>query len=178
MTEQPPLEEIWARTASYLRAQGEKYTFVELWPRVVRARLDLVDALDGVSDAQSSFRPAEGEWTIGEIAAHILASSQATRRIVQTLVRGEHDSGEGVEAGLVRSDRPLSALRAALVEDGLAWSALTPTLPARPPLEPVTRHFMFGDLHARAWYLFQRAHDLDHAGQIAKVREAAGYPGE
>jgi hypothetical protein len=178
VNEQPTLEEIWARTASYLRAQGEKYSFVELWPRVVRARLDLVDALDGVSEEQSSFRPAEDEWTIGEIAAHILASSQAARRIVQALVRGEHDGGEGVEAGLVPPDRPLSALRAALVEDGLAWSALTPTLPERPPLEPVTRHFMFGDLHARAWYLFQRAHDLDHAGQIAKVKEAPGYPAE
>jgi hypothetical protein len=37
---------------------------------------------------------------------------------------------------------------------------------------------MFGDLRARAWYLFQRAHDLDHAGQIAEVKAAARYPGE
>jgi len=176
MTDQAALEEIWVRTASYLRAQGEKYTFVELWPRVVRARLDLIEALDGVSEEQSAFRPGEDEWTIGEIAAHILASSQAARRIVQALVRGDHESGEGVEAGLVPPDRPLPALSAALIEDGLAWSALTPTLHERPPIEPVTRHFMFGDLHARAWYLFQRVHDLDHAGQIAAVKEAAGYP--
>ena len=129
-----------------------------------------------MSEEQSAFRPGEAGWTIGEIAAHILASSQATRRIVQALVRGEHDSGEGVEAGLVPPDRPLSELRTALVADGLAWSALTLTLPERPALEPVTRHFMFGDLHARDWYLFQRAHDQDHAGQIAKVKAAPGYP--
>ncbi len=177
MTGQPPLEEIWARTASYLWAQGEEYTFIELWPRIARARLDLVDALDGVSEEQSTFRAAADEWSIGEIAAHILVSSQATRRIVEALVQGKHDAGEGVEAGLVPPDRSLSELRAMLVEDGLAWSALTPTLPARPALEPVTRHFMFGDLHARAWYVFQRAHDLDHSGQIAKVKGSPGYPG-
>ena len=36
---------------------------------------------------------------------------------------------------------------------------------------------MFGDLHARAWHLFQRVHDLDHMNQIAAVKQDDGYPG-
>jgi hypothetical protein len=34
----------------------------------------------------------------------------------------------------------------------------------------------FGPLHCKAWYLFQRVHDIDHANQINAVKEAPGYP--
>ncbi|HAC19153.1 MAG TPA: hypothetical protein DCF78_11340, partial [Dehalococcoidia bacterium] len=45
-----------------------------------------------------------------------------------------------------------------------------------PSLEIEARHTFFGQLHARAWYLFQRVHDLDHAQQIDKNKRDAGYP--
>ena len=36
---------------------------------------------------------------------------------------------------------------------------------------------VFGELHARAWFLFQRTHDLDHVGQIEAIKAADGFPG-
>ena len=38
-------------------------------------------------------------------------------------------------------------------------------------------HPFFGDLHARAWYLFQRVHDQDHAQQVLTNKTIDGYPG-
>src|SRR5215207_7994797 len=43
-------------------------------------RDDYVKQLTGLSDAQLNFRAAEGRWTIGEIAEHII--------IVETALRG------------------------------------------------------------------------------------------
>jgi hypothetical protein len=45
-------------------------------------RDDFVKQLTGLSDAQLNFRPAEGRWTIGEIAEHIIVVENALRGMV------------------------------------------------------------------------------------------------
>lgn len=45
-------------------------------------RDDFVKQLTGLSDAQLNFRAAEGRWTIGEIAEHIIVVEQALRGMV------------------------------------------------------------------------------------------------
>ena len=37
---------------NYLRGQGEKYSWLDLWPRVLRPRLDLLAQLDGITAVQ------------------------------------------------------------------------------------------------------------------------------
>ena len=37
------------RVRSYLLSQGEKYAFTELWPRLIKARLEVIAAAEGVS---------------------------------------------------------------------------------------------------------------------------------
>ena len=58
----------------------------------------------------------------------------------------------------------------------LALGALVAALPDDAPLDGTVDHDFFGGLHCKAWYLFQRVHDLDHAGQIAQIQAAPGYP--
>jgi len=165
------------RMQQYYQSQGERYSFSELWPRASKARLELLDALDGVSEEHSTWAPGNGDWSIKEVAVHILNSSRNTRRLVQALSSGKSGDSSGVETPRETTDTPLEALRNQLRDDGIEWSAALLALPPRPPLEPTAPHSMFGELHARAWYLFQRTHDQDHRGQVEAVKAAPGYPG-
>ncbi|MQA00839.1 MAG: hypothetical protein GEU80_16205 [Dehalococcoidia bacterium] len=167
----------WDRMHGYYMAQGEKYSFGELWPRVMKARLDLLDALEGIGDSEAGWSASAETWSIKEVALHILKNSRGTRRLVQALAAGDTADTSGIEPPRQTTDASMDELRAQLRDDGIEWSAVTLALPPAPPLTPTARHSMFGDLHARAWYLFQRTHDLDHRGQIEQVKSAPGYPG-
>lgn len=171
------LQAEYERLRSYHASQGERYSFAELWPRVTRARLDLLDVLDRLSPEAAAFRPGAGSWTIEEIGSHLLVSSRSARRIVECLSRGEPGDPAGVEAGRGPEPIGLDGLRRELRDDGVAWAALPALLPSHPSPVLTTPHPMFGPLHARAWYLFQRTHDLDHLRQIEGIQQAEGFPG-
>jgi uncharacterized damage-inducible protein DinB len=165
------------RMHAYYVAQGQKYSFQELWPRATSARLELLAALEGVSDAEAEWSVAPEEWSIKEVALHILNNSRSTRRLVQALCAGKQGDTSGIEPPREATAASIEDLRAQLRDDGIEWSAAVLELPPTPPLTPTAPHSMFGELHARAWYLFQRTHDLDHRGQIEQVKAAPGYPG-
>jgi uncharacterized damage-inducible protein DinB len=165
------------RMHGYYVSQGERYTFGELWPRAVKARLELLESLDGVDDSEAEWSASDDDWSIKEVAHHILNSSRSVRRLVRALSAGETGDSSNIEPPRQTTDASMDTLRAELREDGIDWAATTQELPPRPPLEPTAPHSMFGELHARAWYLFQRTHDLDHKGQIEDVKAADGYPG-
>lgn len=165
------------RLRAYHLAQGEKYSLRELWPRVTKARLELLDVLDGVGDAEAEWSPSSEQWSIKEVALHILKNSRSNRHLVQSLAAGGVGDTSGIEPPREATAASIDELRKQLRDDGLEWSAAIFDLPPAPPLTPTARHFMFGELHARSWYLFQRTHDLDHKGQIEQVKAAPGYPG-
>lgn len=178
MTNGPDTDER-ARIGGYLNSQGEKYTFTELWPRVVGGRLELLDALQGVSEQQAAFKPADDEWSIREVAWHALNGSRGVARLVEPMAKGETPpQRERVDPAREETAQSLAELHAALLSDSVAFGALAQTLPEPPSLEGTAPHMFFGELHCRAWYLFQRVHDQDHARQIAGIKEAAGYPSE
>ena len=77
------------RVHSYLQAQGERHTFSELWSRMIRARVSVMDAVEGVSQEQAEFRPAPDEWSIAEVLHHLLTSSEKVATTVEALSRGE-----------------------------------------------------------------------------------------
>jgi uncharacterized damage-inducible protein DinB len=165
------------RMHQYYVTQGERYSFAELWPRAARARLELLDALDGVQDAEAEWAPSAEDWSIKEVALHILNSSRSARRLVSTLAVGAEGDSSNIEPPRKTTTASMDELRAQIRDDGIEWAAVLLDLPPKPPLEPTAPHSMFGDLHARSWYLFQRTHDQDHRGQIDAVKHADGYPG-
>jgi hypothetical protein len=164
------------RVREYLLSQGEKYSFRDLWVRVTQARLELLKAIDGVTDEEASFRPDDVEWSILEVLDHLLASSAHVVGLVEALANGRERSPGPVEAPPNGTESTLDEMRGLLLKDSVAWAALPERLPEPPSFEVLARHPAFGRLHARAWYLFQRIHDLDHTDQIRKNREAPGYP--
>ena len=172
-----PSDDDRERVRSYLLGQGEKYSWLELWPRVVGARVALLDAVSGVSEEQAAFHPAEGDWSIAEVVHHVVGGSRGTARVIERLAEGETPP-ETVRTDPAREPAGASfeELRRDLAADSVNFASLASRLPEPPSLEGTHPHMFFGDLHCRAWYLFQRVHDQDHAGQIAAIQQAAGYP--
>ncbi len=164
------------RVRSYLQSQGERYTFAELWTRLIRARVSLMDAAEGVTQEQADFRFAPDEWSISEVLHHLVTSSGRVAELVEGLSRGESVESGRIDPPREETSLSIDELRARLRDDSISWSALTERLSPAPATTPTAAHSFFGELHARAWYLFQRVHDLDHAGQIAKNKAADGYP--
>ena len=72
----------FGRLQSYLNTQGERNSHTELWPRVVKARMELLDCLAKVTEEQAAWAPTDDDWSIKEVALHILNSSRSVRRIV------------------------------------------------------------------------------------------------
>ena len=164
--------EEFARIHSYLTAQGERYPFDELWTRLIKARISVMDSVEGVSQELADFRPEPEEWTISEVLHHLLTSSGRVAELVERLSRGDAVEAERIDPPREDASDSIEVLTAKLRADSIAWSALTHRLPPAPPTAPTAPHPMFGELHARAWFLFQRVHDLDHAGQIGKNKAA------
>ena len=166
MTTEPDEAE---RVRSYLQSQGEKYTFAEIWVRFVKARIALIDAVYDVDQGQADFLPDADEWSIAEVLNHVVASSGRISEIVDALANGASTSPGIIDPPREETSQSIEELRERLTLDSLRWSA--------PSTELTAPHPFFGQLHAREWLLFQRIHDLDHAGQVEKNKVAEGYPG-
>ena len=67
-------------------------------------------------------------------------------------------------------------LRCELMLNGTQFGTLAAALPEDAPLGSTAPHGTFGDLHCRAWYIFQRIHDADHVTQFRSIREAPDFP--
>ena len=164
------------RVRGYLLSQGKRYDYFEIWSRCVRARLEVLDSLQGVSDDQARFRPADGEWSISEVALHVLNGSRRVARLVELLAEGQPASSDRIDPPHEETNLTVEVLHSQLLRDTVMWSALTERLPDSPSFDATTLHPFFGELHSRAWYLFQRIHDLDHYRQIEAIKETQGYP--
>ena len=166
-----------SRVISYLSSQGEKYSFKEMWPRVVQARIDLLNEIQGVNNIQAIFRFSENEWSILEIAHHILKSSERVLNVVENLAtKGTIENNLDIDPPRESTELTLQEIHDNLLDRGLDLSSLTPNLPERPSTMPTSDHSIFGPLHARSWYLFQRLHDIDHMKQIQKNKIHPDYP--
>ena len=166
------------RVRSYLLAQGEKYDFTEMWPRLIQARLEIIAAVDNVSQEQADFTTDPDEWSIAEVLHHVVTSSARVAETVESLAHGKQSPPRTIDPPRESAALGIAELRQQLTRDSLAWCALTERLPTQPNLDITAPHPFFGELHAGALYLFQRVHDLDHVGQINKNKSAPGYPQE
>ena len=165
------------RIADYLRNQGQQYGWLELWPRVLQGRLEFLDAIRGVSAAQAGFRPRPDDWTIAEVAHHMLTGSRAVAQTIERLASGQPaETVQWTDPAGAPSATSLADLRRDILADSVAFSSLATRFPDDVSLAPTAPHGMFGDLHCRAWFMFQRLHDQDHARQVLAIKHAPGYP--
>ncbi len=182
----PPLSEDWQRSISErLLRRGADLDWSELWPEVVSARTELLDAIARITEEQAAWKPSADEWSIAETIRHQLPSSTGVITIIRALTEG-HDPAEDTpydDPGDVTAhevapafDGSFADLRAAFVQDSIAFAALPAALPPDPDLERTFPHMYFGPLTARAWFAFQRIHDRAHLHQVQEIVAADGFP--
>ncbi len=164
------------RIQNYLMGQGSKYSFDELWPRAVSARLQMIDEIQGLTQEQADFSFDKDEWSIAEVLHHVIASTARVTEVVELLANGKIPDTEGVEPPREPADVGINILIEKITEGAINWAVMTSRLPKGSDKSLTSSHSFFGELNSGAWYMFQRVHDLDHVGQITACKQHPEYP--
>ena len=165
------------RIRSYLQAQAHKLTLDQLADKVRNDMDQVREALEAVPAHAFARRPADGEWSANEVAAHLTSTSAA----VAGGIRGAIERGERPAAATDRIE-PTDEVRSGddwwrtLLSDREAILERARRASGDEHLDVKWNHPMFGDLDWREWLLFMRIHDLDHANQIKGIAEALSAP--
>ena len=169
-------DDIRERVVSYLSHQATKEAD-DLRALIERERARLLGLLEGLTEAQASWKPAADQWSIKDVLRHVLAAERGVVEIVTSLASGVVPAGE---RQLGRQDADESAtlkrLVARLGEERRRLLTFVDSLSPSADLSVTFPHPFFGPLNCKGWVAFQRIHDGDHIGQVEQVKSAAGYP--
>ena len=160
-------------------------------------RDDYVKQLTGLSDAQLNFRAAEGRWTIGEIAEHIIVVENALRGFVENGMKApvpackdEFRIGD-VSVILTITNRQQKFQAPEAVRPNGRWKTVPDLLTnfgttrqtsidyLKNMKDDMRSHFAqmpFGKLDAFQSYLFMIGHSERHLAQLKEVKADAKYP--
>lgn len=178
------------RAMDYLRDKGTRLAASQVHERVGAGFAALESFLDGVLEAEAHVRALPGEWSIQEVADHLVETHRPSLEELRDLLAGRRPPGEPIPAGLQSRDplaRPwaellgeLKGLQAEIVATlGAAPDRLND---ARAPVvmvinvkEPDGREtplHWIEELDWKAYAIIFRLHVMDHLGQARKVLRA------
>lgn len=153
-----------------------------------------------INEAQAAFRPADDEWTIGEIAEHVNIVNGGFLRITHKLLKQAEADPKPAPADLnqgsviVDADgnqapkfqapemvRPKGGVAVADAVAGLrqtiaGFAEIQSRLEAVDLSEQKFPHPAVGPLSAYQWMILLAEHSDRHLGQIGRVKAAAGFP--
>lgn len=167
------------RVRSYLVSQAEKKTFDDLRSAVEEARAGLLAEVESLTEEQARFKPAgEGEsaWSIAEVLRHCIHEQEAVALRVRALGLGDPARGSSLGRVIGRPEARIGDLVRDLQAANFALDHAVGSVAGMEKLGPTAPHPFFGELNCRAWYLFQRVHDIDHARQVQKIKADPAYP--
>jgi len=170
-----------------------------LWRDLERVRAEVLQEMEGLSQAQADWKPGPDDWSVGEIVHHLTIAEIATGKLTTKLTR-EADAAGALKPfpSDLRELRPLSVGPAANAnapevvwpERGRPIATLVSEMKAtrarsRQSIEklgsidprPLTfKHFRLGDLDLSQWWQLQAQHDAIHLRQIRDVKARPGFP--
>lgn len=156
-------------------------------------------SIEGLSEAQWSFKAAPDRWSIAECAEHVAAAEPFVRNMIAEAIKKELTPEMKAEAN---KDAILSK---ALTDRSKKFKAPEPLIPtnrfgsAAAAIEAFRKeraetirlamdapdlrthgdkHFLAGPLDGYGWFLFTSGHVERHTLQIEEVKKAEGYPAE
>jgi uncharacterized damage-inducible protein DinB len=161
-------------------------------------RAKFLASIDGVSDAQWTFKPGPDRWSIAEVAEHIAISETTilqlvTDRILKT-PKAPADPARPTDAKVMEviTDRSGKAQAPEMLKPTNRWpnrAALTKEFEAartrtidyvRTTKDDLRGHAMphpaLQTIDGYQWVLLLAAHSARHTAQIEEVKAAAGYP--
>jgi len=160
------------RIRGYLTAQGAKLSPDQLIGKVEEAMAQLKAAASSVPPARFNEPPAPGEWSANEVMAHVVEAGRHFGAAIVRILDGQ-PPGEPRDVGARdTTPRSLDAWWALLERDRTTLFQRVRSAHPMERLEATIAHPFFGALNWRETLLFMRLHDLDHAGQLAKVAGA------
>jgi uncharacterized damage-inducible protein DinB len=160
------------RIRSYLTAQGAKLSPDQLIGKVQEAMAQLSAAASAVPPARFTEPPVPGEWSANEVMAHVVEAGRHFGAAIVRILDGQAPGEPRDVAARDTTPRPLDEWWAMLERDRTALFQRVRSAHPTARLEATIAHPFFGALNWRETLLFMRLHDLDHAGQLAKVAGA------
>jgi hypothetical protein len=153
----------------------------EMLTGVAKAQAEIVKELEGVTDAQSRFRPPGGgededAWGIAEVLRHLIQSQEGNAVRIARLARGEEAEGSVPGALGGREAESLSELAAALSASYAAFVGAVEGVAGSERLDTTALHPIWGEMNCREWLALAVVHYRSHARQIAQIKAGAGYP--
>ena len=169
-----------------------------LWDDLEAARADVLREVTGLSQRQADWKPAEKEWSAGEVVNHLTIAEIATGKLTTKLTREAEAAGGLSPYPADFTIRPLppwppgpgEAPPVVWPEHGKPIAELISTmkgtrersrtsvekLATLDPQRLVFKHFRLGDLDLAQWWLLQEQHDRIHLGQLRDIKRAPGFP--
>lgn len=153
-------------------------------------------SIDGLSEAQWSYKTAPERWSAAEVAEHVAAAEGFIRGYIEPMMK-EEPSGE-----LLANARK-DSIDEAVVDRSKKFQAPEPLMPTKKYATPAEAlaafraerqktidfvknggdfrlhagaHPLAGPLDAYGWVKFLSAHSERHTLQIEEIKAAAGYP--
>ncbi len=160
-------------------------------------REDFVKQLTGLSDTQLNFRAAEGRWTIGEIAEHIIVVENALRGMVEGVMKSPvpacKDEFRVNDVAIILSitNRQQKFTAPEQVRPNGRWKTVPDLLTNFESTRKTSVDYMknmkddmrshfgnmpFGKIDAFQSYLFMIGHSERHLAQLKEVKADAKYP--
>ena len=165
---------------------------------LTRSRQVVLDAVEGVTDAQARWKPSPDRWSILEYVEHLAVADDElvalVRRCLKTPAQPESEQERRQREDRIRATpmprgvnsapamlRPSG--RFASLEDAVAGflAARERTMEyARTTQEDLRSHFaphsVLGPLDGYQWLTANARHAENHAGHIREIRTLAGFP--
>jgi len=160
------------RIRGYLTAQSAKLTPEQLIGRVQEATTKLRGAAVSVPPARFTDSPAPGEWSANEVMAHVVEADRHFGGAIVNILDGRPPGEPRDAAARDTRPRPLDEWWSLLERDRAVLFEKVRSADPAARLDVTIPHPFFGPLNWRETLLFIRIHDLDHAGQLAKVAGA------
>jgi len=167
------------KALEYMRYQGEK-SFDDILALMDRTAGDWLRALEGISEAQATFKPGE-EWSARELLGHLLLTNRGINQQIADMAGTESPRpAERVRAMGATSEEyeglPVDALRDVIREVFDETKALISSVAGSNKLDQKFPHPIFGPLNLKEWFAFHRVHAMDHIQQFDKIKADAAYP--
>ena len=170
-----------------------------LWSDLESVRAEVLGEVEGLSRAQTDWKPTEKDWSVGEILDHLTLAEIATGKLTTKLTREAQASGMPAEfphditefpplprvadgpteaPAVVRPTRgkPVSELIADMQAVRARSRQSVEKLATVDPRPLLFKHFRFGDLDLSQWWTLQAQHDRIHLSQIREVKAAPEFP--
>jgi hypothetical protein len=162
------------KAISYTRHQATK-SLAELSALMERTGAECAGALEGMSDAQASFKPGE-EWSVKEVIDHMIVTSRHINDDIERMAAGRSGPTAARMGQTSGGAESIEDMRQRLAGLWMQTARLVAALPEDGSVDITQAHPWFGDMNFREWIAFQRLHAMDHIGQIEKLKADANYP--